>query len=140
MLGGYDIFKETIIRAFWSREPESKWRPLLLNKLYPTLPGAGPRAKFYLQEFGELNCHLGCRECASACPHSVPVSTIMRYHYYFDNKGREKYAMKRYQELQGKQADICLSCPGYCEDACPHDVLVRPMLTIAHDNLNHLVT
>lgn len=51
MLGGYDIFKETIIRAFWSREPESKWRPLLLNKLYPTLPGAGPRAKFYLQEF-----------------------------------------------------------------------------------------
>jgi asparagine synthase (glutamine-hydrolysing) len=54
ILGGYDIFKETLIRAFWSRQPESKWRPLLLNKLYPTLPGAGPRARFYLQEFYKI--------------------------------------------------------------------------------------
>ena len=96
--------------------------------------------EFYLQEFGDLNCHLGCRECAAACPHDVPVSTIMRYNYYFQNKGREKYAMERYGELQGNQADICLNCPGYCEDACPHNVLVRPMLSMAHDNLNNLVT
>jgi aryl-alcohol dehydrogenase-like predicted oxidoreductase len=26
---------------------------------------------FYLDKFGELNCHLGCRECAAACPHNV---------------------------------------------------------------------
>jgi len=38
ILGGYDIFKETLIRNFWARNPESKWRPLLLKKLYPTLP------------------------------------------------------------------------------------------------------
>lgn len=37
MLGGYDIFKETIIRDFWSRQPNSKYRPLLFNKLYPYL-------------------------------------------------------------------------------------------------------
>jgi asparagine synthase (glutamine-hydrolysing) len=37
MLAGYDIFKEGIIREFWSRQPESKIRPLLLNKLYPYL-------------------------------------------------------------------------------------------------------
>jgi asparagine synthase (glutamine-hydrolysing) len=37
MLAGYDIFKETIIRNFWSRQPNSKYRPLLLNKLYPYL-------------------------------------------------------------------------------------------------------
>ncbi|GAO31676.1 asparagine synthetase [Geofilum rubicundum JCM 15548] len=37
MLAGYDIFKETIIRNFWSRQPHSKYRPLLLNKLYPYL-------------------------------------------------------------------------------------------------------
>ena len=36
-LGGYNIFKETIIREFWSREPSSKIRPLLLQKLYPYL-------------------------------------------------------------------------------------------------------
>jgi predicted aldo/keto reductase-like oxidoreductase len=96
--------------------------------------------KFYLQKFGNLNCHLGCRECASACPHDVQVSTIMRYNYYFQNKGREKYAMERYGELKGNQADVCSNCPGYCEDACPHNVLVRPMLSMAHDNLNNLVT
>lgn len=37
MLAGYDIFKEGIIREFWSRQPNSKYRPLLLQKLYPYL-------------------------------------------------------------------------------------------------------
>jgi asparagine synthase (glutamine-hydrolysing) len=35
MLAGYDIFKETIIREFWSKQPDSRYRPLLLQKLYP---------------------------------------------------------------------------------------------------------
>ena len=51
ILGGYDIFKETLIRAFWSRNPESTWRPLLLKKLYPTLPVSGARARHYLEQF-----------------------------------------------------------------------------------------
>jgi len=38
MLGGYNIFKEAIIRKFWSKYPNSKLRPLLLKKLYPYLP------------------------------------------------------------------------------------------------------
>jgi len=37
VLGGYDIFKEAKIRRFWGRNPESKWRPLLLKRLYPYL-------------------------------------------------------------------------------------------------------
>ena len=37
IFGGYDIFKEAKIRQFWSRSPESSWRPLLLKKLYPYL-------------------------------------------------------------------------------------------------------
>lgn len=36
-MGGYNIFKEARIRRFWAREPQSKIRPLLLNKLYPYL-------------------------------------------------------------------------------------------------------
>ena len=51
ILGGYDLFKETLIRRFWARDPESSWRPLLLKKLYPTLPLTGARAKFYLETF-----------------------------------------------------------------------------------------
>lgn len=38
MLGGYNIFKETLIRHFWAKEPDSKLRPLLLKKLYPYIP------------------------------------------------------------------------------------------------------
>lgn len=38
LLGGYNIFKETKIRHFWAKEPQSKYRPLLLKKLYPYLP------------------------------------------------------------------------------------------------------
>ena len=35
MFAGYNIFKESIIRRFWARYPDSKYRPLLLQKLYP---------------------------------------------------------------------------------------------------------
>ncbi len=51
VLGGYDIFKETLIRRFWARNPSSTWRPALLRRLYPTLPLSGARAKFYLETF-----------------------------------------------------------------------------------------
>jgi len=51
ILGGYDIFKEAIIRHFWSKNPESAWRPLLLKRLYPTLPLSPARARFYLETF-----------------------------------------------------------------------------------------
>lgn len=37
-LGGYDIFKETVIRRFWASQPESKFRPLLLKRLYQYIP------------------------------------------------------------------------------------------------------
>ncbi|MEW6050268.1 MAG: asparagine synthase (glutamine-hydrolyzing) [Candidatus Zixiibacteriota bacterium] len=51
LFGGYDIFKETLIRRFWARNPDSQWRPLLLRRLYPTLPLSPARARFYLEEF-----------------------------------------------------------------------------------------
>ena len=51
ILGGYDIFKETLIRHFWAKNPESSWRPSLLSRLYPTLPLSGARAKIYLETF-----------------------------------------------------------------------------------------
>ncbi|MDT8402627.1 MAG: asparagine synthase (glutamine-hydrolyzing), partial [Bacteroidales bacterium] len=38
MLAGYDIFRETEIRRFWARQPQSSLRPLLLKKIYPDIP------------------------------------------------------------------------------------------------------
>jgi asparagine synthase (glutamine-hydrolysing) len=43
VFGGYDIFKEARLRRFMAREPNSKWRGRLLERLYPYLkhsPGA----------------------------------------------------------------------------------------------------
>lgn len=37
VLGGYDLFKESKIRQFWARQPDSAWRAGLLKRLYPYL-------------------------------------------------------------------------------------------------------
>jgi asparagine synthase (glutamine-hydrolysing) len=49
-LGGYDIFKEAKIRAFWSKQPKSKLRPLLLQRLYPEIVDL-PNSSQYLASF-----------------------------------------------------------------------------------------
>jgi len=50
-LGGYDLFKEAKIRQFWARNPQSRWRPLLLKTLYPYLETSGTQAQAYLRSF-----------------------------------------------------------------------------------------
>jgi asparagine synthase (glutamine-hydrolysing) len=37
MFGGYDLFREAKVRRFWARQPLSKLRPRLLERLYPYL-------------------------------------------------------------------------------------------------------
>jgi asparagine synthase (glutamine-hydrolysing) len=49
--GGYDIFKEAKIRRFCAVQPESKWRPLLLKRLYPYLPQFRGQSQSYLEAF-----------------------------------------------------------------------------------------
>ncbi len=49
--GGYDIFKEAKVRAFWARQVGSKRRPLLLKRLYPYLEGIQRQSPAYLQAF-----------------------------------------------------------------------------------------
>jgi len=43
---GYDIFKETKVREYCSRRPESRLRPLLLRRLYPYLFPDSRTARF----------------------------------------------------------------------------------------------
>src|SRR3990167_3696540 len=51
ILGGYDIFKEAKIREFWARFPESRFRPLLLKRLYPYLTAFQGQANAYREAF-----------------------------------------------------------------------------------------
>jgi asparagine synthase (glutamine-hydrolysing) len=51
MLAGYDIFREAKIRQFWSRQPNSKVRPLLFDRIYPYLARSPQQAKGMALEF-----------------------------------------------------------------------------------------
>jgi asparagine synthase (glutamine-hydrolysing) len=51
VFGGYDIFKEAKVRRFWARRPESRWRPLLLRRLYPYIAGMQAQSLDYLRAF-----------------------------------------------------------------------------------------
>jgi asparagine synthase (glutamine-hydrolysing) len=50
-LAGYDIYKEGIIRAFWAKQPNSRLRPKLFNRLYPYLTQFQGRNKDLLRLF-----------------------------------------------------------------------------------------
>lgn len=52
MFAGYNIFKEDKVRRFWAKDPESKMRPRLLEKLYPYIFSKGnARAIRFLEQF-----------------------------------------------------------------------------------------
>ncbi|MET0356861.1 MAG: asparagine synthase C-terminal domain-containing protein, partial [Cellvibrio sp.] len=51
VLGGYDIFKEAKVRQFWAKNPESKFRPLLLSRLYPYMELPKGDTAIYLKRF-----------------------------------------------------------------------------------------
>ncbi len=64
VLWGYDAFKEVKLLEFWSKDPESKLRPLLIKKLYPHLnhynndEQYGMMRMFYEGFLGEVNNEL----------------------------------------------------------------------------------
>lgn len=51
VFGGYNIYKEAKLRRFWARQPESSWRPLLVERLYPYIFKDAGRAKMFLKQF-----------------------------------------------------------------------------------------
>ncbi len=51
VFGGYDLFKENKIRRFWARQPNSRWRPRLLRRLYPYLAGIQAQPESFLTSF-----------------------------------------------------------------------------------------
>ena len=51
VLGGYDIFKEDKIRRFWARQPDSRLRPLLLQRLYPEIARLAATGPGFLSAF-----------------------------------------------------------------------------------------
>jgi len=55
MFGGYNIFKENLIRRFWSRQPDSPWRPALLSRMYPYILKSQNAVNPFWQAFFKKN-------------------------------------------------------------------------------------
>jgi asparagine synthase (glutamine-hydrolysing) len=52
VFAGYNIFKEDKVRRFWARQPNSKLRPRLLERLYPYIfSQVNSRARTFLEGF-----------------------------------------------------------------------------------------
>lgn len=51
IFAGYNIFREAKVRRFWARRPESRVRPLLLERLYPYVFKNPARGRHFLQQF-----------------------------------------------------------------------------------------
>jgi asparagine synthase (glutamine-hydrolysing) len=51
ILAGYDIFKEVKVRRFLERSPGSKFRPLILKRLYPYLANSPVKSLSYAESF-----------------------------------------------------------------------------------------
>jgi predicted aldo/keto reductase-like oxidoreductase len=76
-------------------------------------------------------CRHGCSQCSGTCEYALPVSTIMRYAYYYE-QGYEKLAMEKYASLKDNNAMRCAGCTESCKDACPYGVMIRSNLLNAH--------
>ena len=89
----------------------------------------------YRLVFDNQYCRHGCTACVDKCPHQLPVSSIMRYAYYYECQGREKDAMQKYTRLEGLDATHCMTCDAPCLTACPYGVQVQANLLQAHSLL-----
>ena len=93
--------------------------------------------KDYGNKLGWSYCRHACNECANSCKSAVPVSTIMRYSYYYE-QGYEKLAMEKYAGLKDRNennAVPCAGCDAPCEGSCPYGVMVKNSLLNAHSML-----
>ena len=102
IFGGYNIFKETKIRQFWSRNPASHFRPLLLERLYPYILKNPARGRAYLQKF-------------FAVTSAGPADPLFSHRIRWDNTGRNAtfFSRELLEVLNGyrPEEDVSVSLP-----------------------------
>jgi predicted aldo/keto reductase-like oxidoreductase len=108
---------------------EASGKPKLTMKEQRMLEG-------YCKMLDSEYCRPGCDGCLNACPKNVPIHDILRYRLYFNNYGREKYAMSLYNSLPAsRSAKQCSNCTGPCTNSCPFNIPIKSKLIEAHSEL-----
>lgn len=94
ILAGYDIFKETKVRRFIERNPNSKFRPLILKRLYPYLANSPVRYLQYAEAFFNINTNGYPPHFYSHIPR---WSTTEKTKVFFSSELREE--LKNYKNI-----------------------------------------
>ncbi|MBD1260917.1 asparagine synthase (glutamine-hydrolyzing) [Maribacter polysiphoniae] len=103
LLGGYNIFKETKIRHFWSKDPQSRFRPLLLKKLYPYLPQMKNANSNMLKMFFGYKLN---KTCSPIYSHLLRWNNTGRINNYLSKEYKERIiGYNPVNELEKKLAD-----------------------------------
>jgi len=109
ILAGYDIFKETKIRRFIERYPDSKFRPLILKRLYPYLANSPVKSLPYAEAFFRVDHNSYPAEYYSHIPRWNTTSKIK---IFFSDFFRDK--LNSYKNLD--ELSVFLS-----DDLCRYD-------------------
>ena len=79
MLAGYDLFREEKIRRFWARQPESKIRPRLFERLYPYMARAPHHARGLALEFWKQGLDNSSKPGFSHEPRWTSTASIKKF-------------------------------------------------------------
>ncbi|MGA2697266.1 MAG: asparagine synthase (glutamine-hydrolyzing) [Terriglobales bacterium] len=113
ILGGYDIFKEAKIRRFWSRQPQSRTRASLLQRLYPYMENIQKQPAAYLASFFRVEGRDGASPFFSHLPRwqltaklkSLYSKEVIDYIGTYD----------AYDELEQSLPAAYAQWPGFCQ-------------------------
>ncbi|MET0292132.1 MAG: asparagine synthase (glutamine-hydrolyzing) [Steroidobacteraceae bacterium] len=79
VFGGYDIYREARVRRFMARQPQSKWRGKLLDRLYPYLRNSPGGSNAMAQKFFSQGAeHIG-RPSFAHLPRWQTTQRILRF-------------------------------------------------------------
>lgn len=94
ILGGYDIFKEAKIRQFWVKNPDSKFRPSLLKRLYPYLDmSQGAYLKAFFGQGLDKPKHF-------SFSHLTRWSSTAKCKEFFSEKTKQKISTNAFDEME----------------------------------------
>jgi asparagine synthase (glutamine-hydrolysing) len=79
MLGGYDLFREAKLRRFWARQPQSKLRPRLFDRLYPYLARSPQAARALSLQFWQRGLDRPDDPAFSHAPRWASATALQRY-------------------------------------------------------------
>ncbi len=79
IMAGYDIFKEVKVRRFLEKCPDSKFRPLILKRLYPYLAHSPVKSVSYAEAFFKSDNSAYPAECYSHVPRWNTTSKIKTF-------------------------------------------------------------